>query len=121
MVDFTVSPPQSYAGKYVPALAHYIHALNPAVTLKINLKGIALGDAYFDPESVGGSFFLSLWFLKEIKSPLVRGRLLLPWRLNFTKGKTVAQLTNDLNLLIFTKCFTVSAFDGSLGWLGARV
>ncbi|XP_020934238.1 probable serine carboxypeptidase CPVL isoform X4 [Sus scrofa] len=41
---------ESYAGKYVPALAHYIHALNPAVTLKINLKGIALGDAYFDPD-----------------------------------------------------------------------
>ncbi|XP_020934236.1 probable serine carboxypeptidase CPVL isoform X2 [Sus scrofa] len=47
---------ESYAGKYVPALAHYIHALNPAVTLKINLKGIALGDAYFDPESVIGGY-----------------------------------------------------------------
>ncbi|OWK06575.1 hypothetical protein Celaphus_00012088, partial [Cervus elaphus hippelaphus] len=41
----------SYAGKYVPAIAHYIHILNPVTTMKINLKGIALGDAYSDPKS----------------------------------------------------------------------
>ncbi|XP_047704987.1 probable serine carboxypeptidase CPVL isoform X2 [Prionailurus viverrinus] len=43
---------ESYAGKYVPALAHYIHTLNPVMTTKINLKGVAIGDAYSDPESV---------------------------------------------------------------------
>ncbi|XP_048195570.1 probable serine carboxypeptidase CPVL isoform X3 [Perognathus longimembris pacificus] len=43
---------ESYAGKYVPAIAHYIHFANPKKTLKINLKGIALGDAYSDPESI---------------------------------------------------------------------
>ncbi|XP_077712504.1 putative serine carboxypeptidase CPVL isoform X1 [Canis aureus] len=45
---------ESYAGKYVPALAHYIHILNPnpMMSMKINLKGIALGDAYSDPESI---------------------------------------------------------------------
>ncbi|XP_022440029.1 probable serine carboxypeptidase CPVL [Delphinapterus leucas] len=43
---------ESYAGKYVPAIAHYIHMLNPVMTMKINLKGIALGDAYSDPESI---------------------------------------------------------------------
>ncbi|EPY80614.1 serine carboxypeptidase CPVL [Camelus ferus] len=47
---------ESYAGKYVPAIAHYIHMLNPVMTTKINLKGIALGDAYFDPESVIGGY-----------------------------------------------------------------
>nr|KAF6469201.1 carboxypeptidase vitellogenic like [Molossus molossus] len=43
---------ESYAGKYVPALAHYIHTLNPILSVKIKLKGIAIGDAYSDPESV---------------------------------------------------------------------
>ncbi|XP_065795253.1 probable serine carboxypeptidase CPVL isoform X3 [Muntiacus reevesi] len=43
---------ESYAGKYVPAIAHYIHILNPVTTMKINLKGIALGDAYSDPKSI---------------------------------------------------------------------
>ncbi|XP_059741871.1 probable serine carboxypeptidase CPVL isoform X2 [Bos taurus] len=49
--DFYVTG-ESYAGKYVPAIAHYIHILNPVTTMKINLKGIALGDAYFDPKSI---------------------------------------------------------------------
>ena len=77
MVCFNVCPSQSYAGKYVPAIAHYIHTLNPVTTMKINLKGIALGDAYSDPKSVGGSSFLSILFLKEMQSPLIRQLLLL--------------------------------------------
>ncbi|XP_042637537.1 probable serine carboxypeptidase CPVL [Orycteropus afer afer] len=47
---------ESYAGKYVPAIAHYIHTLNPTAELKINLKGIAIGDAYSDPESIIGGY-----------------------------------------------------------------
>nr|KAF6302248.1 carboxypeptidase vitellogenic like [Pipistrellus kuhlii] len=47
---------ESYAGKYVPAIAHYIHMLNPVLTVKINLKGIAIGDAYSDPESIIGGY-----------------------------------------------------------------
>uniref|UniRef100_A0A8C0WLZ7 Serine carboxypeptidase CPVL n=1 Tax=Castor canadensis TaxID=51338 RepID=A0A8C0WLZ7_CASCN len=43
---------ESYAGKYVPAIAHYIHSLNPEKELKIHLKGVALGDAYSDPETI---------------------------------------------------------------------
>ena len=35
--DFYVTG-ESYAGKYVPALAHRIHLLNPTATAKINLK-----------------------------------------------------------------------------------
>ncbi|XP_016077741.1 PREDICTED: probable serine carboxypeptidase CPVL [Miniopterus natalensis] len=47
---------ESYAGKYVPAIAHYIHTINPVLTVKINLKGIAMGDAYSDPESIIGGY-----------------------------------------------------------------
>ncbi|XP_057638412.1 probable serine carboxypeptidase CPVL isoform X2 [Chionomys nivalis] len=43
---------ESYAGKYVPAIAHYIHTVNPSKDFKIQLEGIALGDAYSDPESI---------------------------------------------------------------------
>ncbi|XP_042824959.1 probable serine carboxypeptidase CPVL isoform X1 [Panthera tigris] len=52
---------ESYAGKYVPALAHYIHALNPVMTTKINLKGVAIGDAYSDPESIIGGYATFLY------------------------------------------------------------
>ena len=44
---------QSYAGKYVPAIGYKIHTenmKNPAI--KINLKGLAIGDGLCDPENV---------------------------------------------------------------------
>ncbi|KAK4329124.1 hypothetical protein Pmani_000504 [Petrolisthes manimaculis] len=40
---------ESYAGKYVPALAYTIHKNNPAANLKINLQGLAIGDGLCDP------------------------------------------------------------------------
>ncbi|XP_025785081.1 probable serine carboxypeptidase CPVL [Puma concolor] len=52
---------ESYAGKYVPAFAHYIHTLNPVMTTKINLKGVAIGDAYSDPESIIGGYATFLY------------------------------------------------------------
>ncbi|XP_065287705.1 probable serine carboxypeptidase CPVL isoform X1 [Dermacentor albipictus] len=42
---------ESYAGKYVPAIAHAIdRAVAPRV--KINLRGIAIGDGMVDPETM---------------------------------------------------------------------
>lgn len=43
---------QSYAGKYVPAISYYIHKNNPTAKVKINLKGMAIGDGLCDPEMV---------------------------------------------------------------------
>ncbi|KAL4705867.1 hypothetical protein ACJJTC_019302 [Scirpophaga incertulas] len=40
---------ESYAGKYVPALAYTIHKSNPTARLKINLKGIAISNGLCDP------------------------------------------------------------------------
>lgn len=41
---------ESYAGKYIPTLAMYIHEKNcEAKEARINLKGLALGNAYCDP------------------------------------------------------------------------
>ena len=44
---------QSYAGKYVPAIAYKIHLENQASPkVKINLKGVAIGDGLVDPVNV---------------------------------------------------------------------
>ncbi|XP_070566822.1 probable serine carboxypeptidase CPVL isoform X2 [Ptychodera flava] len=43
---------ESYAGKYVPAVSYTIHKENPRAKVKINLKGMAIGDGLCDPESM---------------------------------------------------------------------
>ncbi|KAJ8872308.1 hypothetical protein PR048_025912 [Dryococelus australis] len=45
---------ESYAGKYIPALGHTIHTKNPKAKLKINLKGMAIGDGLVDPVNMLG-------------------------------------------------------------------
>ncbi|GAB6021024.1 hypothetical protein CHUAL_003661 [Chamberlinius hualienensis] len=40
---------ESYAGKYVPAISYKIMQENPTANLKINLKGLAIGDGWIDP------------------------------------------------------------------------
>lgn len=42
---------ESYGGKYVPALAYTIHKKNPTAKIKINMKGIAIGNGFSDPEN----------------------------------------------------------------------
>ncbi|CAF4804418.1 unnamed protein product [Pieris macdunnoughi] len=46
--DFYITG-ESYAGKYIPSLGLYIHQRNMVSKQKINLKGMALGNAYCDP------------------------------------------------------------------------
>ncbi|XP_050388514.2 probable serine carboxypeptidase CPVL isoform X2 [Patella vulgata] len=43
---------ESYAGKYVPAISYRIHLENPAAKVKINFKGMAIGDGLCDPETM---------------------------------------------------------------------
>lgn len=47
--DFFISG-ESYAGKYIPAISHKILQKNPNATMKINLKGVAIGNGLSDPE-----------------------------------------------------------------------
>ncbi|KAM4704652.1 putative serine carboxypeptidase CPVL [Rhinophrynus dorsalis] len=47
---------ESYAGKYVPAIGYYIHTRNPTAKVKINFKGIAIGDGLCDPEMMLGGY-----------------------------------------------------------------
>ena len=51
---------QSYAGKYIPALAYKIHQTNPSATMKINLKGVAIGEGLCDPINVRYTCVLSV-------------------------------------------------------------
>ncbi|XP_063925748.1 venom serine carboxypeptidase [Zophobas morio] len=40
---------ESYGGKYVPAIAYTIHTKNPTADVRINLKGITMGNGFSDP------------------------------------------------------------------------
>lgn len=64
--DFYVTG-ESYAGKYVPAVARKIHMLNPVAQKKINLKGIAIGDGLCDPITMlnYGDFLLNIGLIDE--------------------------------------------------------
>nr|XP_014278748.2 venom serine carboxypeptidase-like [Halyomorpha halys] len=43
---------ESYAGKYIPAIGYTIHKNNKINKQKINLKGLAIGDGWTDPENM---------------------------------------------------------------------
>ncbi|XP_056631352.1 venom serine carboxypeptidase-like [Diorhabda sublineata] len=47
--DFFITG-ESYGGKYIPAIGHKIFRSNPTADLKINLKGIAIGNGWCVPE-----------------------------------------------------------------------
>ncbi|XP_035733667.1 venom serine carboxypeptidase-like [Vespa mandarinia] len=47
--DFFVTG-ESYGGKYVPAVSHAIKDYNIKAEIKINLKGLAIGNGFTDPE-----------------------------------------------------------------------
>ncbi|KAF7237727.1 putative serine carboxypeptidase CPVL [Varanus komodoensis] len=53
--DFYVTG-ESYAGKYVPAIGYYIHTHNPTSKIKINFKGVAIGNGLCDPEMMLGGY-----------------------------------------------------------------
>lgn len=40
---------ESYAGKYVPAVSYAIHTNNPGAPVKINFKGLAIGNGLIEP------------------------------------------------------------------------
>jgi len=46
--DFYVTG-ESFAGHYVPAVSYVIHLNNPGAKVKINLKGLAIGNGLVDP------------------------------------------------------------------------
>eukprot|EP01105_Mastigella_eilhardi_P007520 TRINITY_DN18961_c0_g1_i1.p1 TRINITY_DN18961_c0_g1~~TRINITY_DN18961_c0_g1_i1.p1 ORF type:complete len:416 (-),score=134.81 TRINITY_DN18961_c0_g1_i1:80-1327(-) len=47
---------ESYAGKYIPSIATYIHEKNAAQGFKINMRGIGIGDGWMYPASQTRSY-----------------------------------------------------------------
>ena len=66
-LDFYVTG-ESYAGKYVPAITHRIHQLNPQAEKKIHLKGMAIGDGLCDPVTMAdyGDFLFNIGLIDEV-------------------------------------------------------
>ncbi|CAF1234212.1 unnamed protein product [Adineta steineri] len=58
---------ESYGGKYVPAITYKIHVENPQAKVKINLKGMAIGDGLIDPYNQWdyGSVFYQFGLIDE--------------------------------------------------------
>lgn len=66
---------ESYAGKYVPAIGYYIHKNNPSAKVKINFKGVAIGDGLCDPELMLGGyadFMYQTGMVDELQSQYVK-------------------------------------------------
>ncbi|XP_013081623.2 probable serine carboxypeptidase CPVL [Biomphalaria glabrata] len=57
---------QSYAGKYVPYLAHVIHTQRKANASDIPLAGIYIGGPFFDPPTQSPAFFYYLYSMGAI-------------------------------------------------------
>ncbi|KAL1457499.1 hypothetical protein WDU94_007722 [Cyamophila willieti] len=85
--DFYVTG-ESYAGKYVPALAYTIHINNLVAKTKINLKGIAIGNGLCDPLNmmVYSSYLYQLGLIDDNGKNLIAlkekeaAKLILEWK-----------------------------------------
>jgi len=69
---------QSYAGKYVPALAHSIHMSNLNNETDLPLAGIYIGGPLFDPEAAANGFMdfkLSLGYISENQANIAKERV----------------------------------------------
>lgn len=65
---------ESYAGKYIPAFAYTIHKKNPTADLKVNLKGMAIGDGLTDPvnQLVYSQYFYEIGLLDEKQAGVIK-------------------------------------------------
>ncbi|CAG5132655.1 unnamed protein product [Candidula unifasciata] len=99
--DFYLSG-QSYAGKYVSALAYKIHQQNDSETNKIPLRGIILGGPYFDPETQNPAYFNHLYSLGVISKAdsIIYRNELFDLHQQFNAGKliniTIQEIANKI-------------------------
>ncbi|XP_071108883.1 probable serine carboxypeptidase CPVL isoform X3 [Haliotis cracherodii] len=94
--DFYITG-ESYAGKYVPAISYKIHVENPTAKVKINFKGMAIGDGLSDPETNPKDFSYHPLFLArpETRNAIHVGNL------TFHDGSEVSEhLSNDFMMSV---------------------
>jgi len=99
--DFFVTG-ESYAGKYVPAVSHAIKNYNIKAKTKINLKGLAIGNGWSDPENQlrYGDYLYQIGLIDqngkvEYQKYERKGR-------EFIKQKKFAKANEILNILIYS-------------------
>ena len=70
---------ESYAGKYVPGITYKIHMenLNPSVKVRINLKGMTIGDGICDPinQYDYGNFLYQVGFIDQNEKAYVDSQI----------------------------------------------
>uniref|UniRef100_A0A8D8PLP3 Carboxypeptidase n=1 Tax=Cacopsylla melanoneura TaxID=428564 RepID=A0A8D8PLP3_9HEMI len=102
--DFYVTG-ESYAGKYVPALAYTIHINNPVAKTKINLKGVAIGNGLCDPLNmmVYSSYLYQLGLIDENAKKLIEEKekkatqLILEWKWDDAFNEFDSIINGDFN------------------------
>ncbi|XP_065202817.1 venom serine carboxypeptidase-like [Planococcus citri] len=64
--DFYVAG-ESYGGKYAPALAYRVHEENKNASVKINLKGVSVGNGFCDPVNMlnYGDYLLEIGLIDQ--------------------------------------------------------
>ncbi|XP_050304831.1 venom serine carboxypeptidase-like [Anthonomus grandis grandis] len=101
--DFFITG-ESYGGHYVPAISHTIHQKNPSASLKINLKGLAIGNPLTDAKYQAdyGAYLYYLGLIDEnVKSTLddLHGEFLLAVdKENFTASTTLLNKIREVAL-----------------------
>lgn len=81
---------ESYAGQYVPAMAHYIHQQNKQTDDKIHLAGIGLGNGWFDSTIQGPAVIDYAWWRGLIDTSTQR-TLHAVWDEYQPRGDTIPQ------------------------------
>ncbi|KAJ0935738.1 putative carboxypeptidase D [Helianthus annuus] len=106
--DFYITG-ESYAGHYIPQLAQLILQNNKITNQTvINLKGIALGNAYVDDETENAGMYDYFWTHAIISDEIHEGIIS---NCNFSEGATITDACNDYENQAFAAKSNVYFYD----------
>eukprot|EP00058_Branchiostoma_floridae_P000393 XP_002585881.1 hypothetical protein BRAFLDRAFT_110967 [Branchiostoma floridae] len=104
---------ESYAGKYVPALSYKIHMENPTATLKINFKGMAIGNGWCDPINVRNNRLFQLDNQYRALPDFMYNTGMCNNKQAFQLGETVNLMETQVNEKLYIQAF--ETFDALIG------
>nr|KAJ0186981.1 hypothetical protein LSAT_V11C900500220 [Lactuca sativa] len=106
--DFYITG-ESYAGHYIPQLAQLIVQNNKITNQTvINLKGIALGNAYVDDETENTGLFDYFWTHAIISDEIHEGIIS---NCNFTEAGTITGACNHYQMQAFAAKSNINFYD----------
>ncbi|GAB6021025.1 hypothetical protein CHUAL_003662 [Chamberlinius hualienensis] len=103
-LDFYVTG-ESYAGKYIPAISYKIMQENPSATLKINLKGFAIGDGWIDPvkQLNYGDYLFNIGLINEQqRSVFYEKQAKMAENINKGNWRSAENNSNEINHLYYS-------------------